>query len=257
MVFPASVHADIDRAVERSIQEFVENRNSGLPRAAVLATTSNQETIVNSCRGYVRVDNDDDARDLATRAHDVTDESLFPLWSSTKLVTAIAALQLVERGEIELDADAAQYVPELGHLDVLKGFTDDGEPEFEPNTHKCTVENLITHTAGQLQRLPSLSVGRADPRHTCDAGFKYQYDPVYDKIQAKLGLTSIYDPNSTRVSDHGKAHRFFFLLFDTHTHTLSPSLRCCRNPSRNRPISCEPLASLSFDIRSLTPSPPL
>ncbi|GAA6019863.1 hypothetical protein JCM11491_004845 [Sporobolomyces phaffii] len=172
MAFPSSIKADIDRAVQDSIAEFAEKRNSGLPLAAVLATTSKDEVLVNSVGGYASGTDDLDS------APKITDESLFPLWSSTKLVTAIAAMQLVEQGKIGLKDDAANYVKELKDLKVLKGFTDDGEPDYVDNTHVCTVENLITHTAG----------------------FKYQYDPIYDKIQAKLGLTSIYDENSTRES---------------------------------------------------------
>ncbi|GAA5982464.1 hypothetical protein JCM5350_000421 [Sporobolomyces pararoseus] len=171
MAFPSSLHSDIDQAVQESIKEFIEKRNSGLPRAVVLATTSDSE-IVNSVAGFEQF------RDDLEAAPKVTDESLFPLWSSTKLVTAIAAMQLVEQGKISLDDDASKYVKELKDLKVFKGFNEKGEPQLEENTHVCTVENLITHTAG----------------------FKYQYDPVYDKIQAHFGLTSIYDENSTRVS---------------------------------------------------------
>ena len=198
MPFPSSLHSDIDQAVQGSIKEFIEKRNSGLPRAVVLATTSDTE-IVNSVAGFEQF------RDDLEAAPKVTDESLFPLWSSTKLVTAIAAMQLVEQGQISLNDDASKYVKELKDLKVFKGFNEKGEPQLEENTHVCTVENLITHTAGKLAfyfrffssvelRLDSLSLSRVF------LGFKYQYDPVYDKIQAHFGLTSIYDENSTRVS---------------------------------------------------------
>ncbi|GAA5895929.1 serine hydrolase domain-containing protein [Sporobolomyces salmoneus] len=172
MAFPTSLHAEIDQAVQDSISEFVEKRNSGLPRAAVLATTSKEEIVVNSVGGFVRVEDD------VASSPEITDESFFPLWSSTKLVTAIAAMQLYEQGKIDLKGDASRYVPELKDLKVLKGLGDDGEPQYEENTHVCTVENLITHTAG----------------------FKYQYDPAYAKIQEELGLTQIYEQNSTRES---------------------------------------------------------
>ncbi|GAA5949033.1 hypothetical protein JCM3765_003988 [Sporobolomyces pararoseus] len=171
MAFPSTLHSEIDQAVQGSIKEFIEKRNSGLPRAVVLATTSESE-IVNSVAGFERFQDDLES------APKVTDESLFPLWSSTKLVTAIAAMQLVEQGKISLNDDASKYVKELRDLKVFKGFNDNGEPQLEENTHVCTVENLITHTAG----------------------FKYQYDPVYDKIQTHFGLTSIYDENSVRES---------------------------------------------------------
>lgn len=144
MAFPSSIQAEIDQDVQASIKQFVDERNAGLPRAAVLATTSSTPILVHSVGGYEQIEDDLES------APKVTDESLFPLWSSTKLVTVIAALQLVEQGRIGLKDDAAKYVKELGDLKVLKGFSDDGEPNYEENTHVCTVENLITHTAGKF-----------------------------------------------------------------------------------------------------------
>jgi len=140
--FPSSLKSEIDQAVQSSIDEFVEKRNSGLPRAAILATTSKEELLVNSTAGFVRGGDD---LDSASR---ITDETLFPLWSSTKLVTAIAALTLIDQGKIGLKDDASKYVKGLQDLKVLKGFNEEGEPEYEENTRVCTIENLITHTAG-------------------------------------------------------------------------------------------------------------
>src|SRR5215475_7287571 len=42
--------------------------------------------------------------------------------SMTKAITGTAALQLVERGKLSLDAPAGQVVPELGQAKVLEGF---------------------------------------------------------------------------------------------------------------------------------------
>lgn len=174
MAFPTALHSEINEHVQHSVQDFLDKRNVGLPRAVVLAATSEHEVLVNVVGGYEQLQGRDDFE----AASKVTDESLFPLWSSTKLVTAIAALQLVEQGKIALSDDASKYVKELRDLQVFKGFDDEGQIQLEKNTGVCTVENLITHTAG----------------------FKYQYDPVYDKVQAHLGLTSIYDEDSTRES---------------------------------------------------------
>ncbi|GAA5930240.1 serine hydrolase domain-containing protein [Sporobolomyces koalae] len=173
MAFPAAIERDIQQLVQDSVDEFVQHRNTGLPRAAVLATTSATETLVRAVAGFEQVDDDAGNKDSWPK---ITDESLFPLWSSTKLVTAIAALQLVEQGKIRLDDDASKYVRELKDLEILTGYSTDGEPEYKPNSHRCTIENLITHTAG------------------------FKYDAQYAEIQRKLGLASIYDENSTRES---------------------------------------------------------
>ena len=51
-------------------------------------------------------------------------DTLMALFSSTKLVTTIAALQLVERGRISLDGDTAALLPELAELPVLTRMED-------------------------------------------------------------------------------------------------------------------------------------
>ena len=45
--------------------------------------------------------------------------NIIQIASMTKLITTIAALQLVEQGKIELDAPIDSYVPELRVLQVL------------------------------------------------------------------------------------------------------------------------------------------
>ncbi|MEJ2870541.1 serine hydrolase domain-containing protein [Actinomycetospora sp. OC33-EN08] len=54
------------------------------------------------------------------------------LWSCTKMVTALAALLLVDRGELALDAPVAKYWPE---------FADNGKSDVE-------VRHLLSHTSG-------------------------------------------------------------------------------------------------------------
>src|SRR5215212_1821510 len=48
--------------------------------------------------------------------------------SMTKAITGAAAMQLVERGQLELDVPAAAWVPELGSVQVLEGFDAAGAP---------------------------------------------------------------------------------------------------------------------------------
>jgi CubicO group peptidase (beta-lactamase class C family) len=46
----------------------------------------------------------------------------------TKLMTAVAALQCVSRGQISLDDEVETLLPELKDPDVLEGFEDDVTP---------------------------------------------------------------------------------------------------------------------------------
>ena len=68
--------------------------------------------------------------------------------SMTKAITGAAAMQLVERGELHLDAPASDVLPGLADAGVLEGFDDDGRPVVRPARAPITLRHLLTHTAG-------------------------------------------------------------------------------------------------------------
>jgi methyl acetate hydrolase len=78
----------------------------------------------------------------------MTTNTAFALFSTTKAITATAALQLVEEGRLDLDAPARTYAPEIGELKVLDGFDDDGTPRLRNPEREITTRMLLTHTAG-------------------------------------------------------------------------------------------------------------
>ncbi|KAK8078996.1 Acyltransferase mlcH [Apiospora phragmitis] len=92
---------------------------------------------------------------FAPGAAPFTTRSLVWLASMTKLPTAVAALQLVERGLLTLDQDLRPLQPELAALEILRGFDEgDGKPILEPNTRPITLHHLLTHTLGLAMDLP-------------------------------------------------------------------------------------------------------
>jgi len=78
----------------------------------------------------------------------MTPDSLCAIFSTTKAITGTAVLQLVEQGLLDLDAPASRYVPEIGKLQVLDGFADDGRPRLRAPRRAITIRMLLLHTAG-------------------------------------------------------------------------------------------------------------
>ena len=77
----------------------------------------------------------------------VTTGTHFRIMSMTKMVATTAALQQVERGELDLDAPVETFLPEFGDLQVLDGFDGD-TPRFRAPAARATVRHLVTHTSG-------------------------------------------------------------------------------------------------------------
>jgi CubicO group peptidase (beta-lactamase class C family) len=75
-------------------------------------------------------------------------DTIFWLASMTKLVTSIAALQLIEEGALGLDQPVADLRPDFADIPVLDGYGDDGKARLRPATDRPTIRHLITHTAG-------------------------------------------------------------------------------------------------------------
>jgi methyl acetate hydrolase len=81
-------------------------------------------------------------------AAEMTTDSVFAIFSTTKAITGTAALQLVEDGRLDLDAPAKSYVPEIGELQVLDGFDAAGAPLLREPKRDITTRMLLLHTAG-------------------------------------------------------------------------------------------------------------
>jgi len=84
---------------------------------------------------------------VAGEGDPVSVDTHFRIMSMTKMVATVAALQLMERGELDFDAPIEEYRPEWADLQVLEGFDGD-TPVLRPPASKATVKQLVTHTAG-------------------------------------------------------------------------------------------------------------
>jgi len=83
----------------------------------------------------------------------MTRDTVFRIASMVKLVTSVAALQLVEQGKLSLDAPVPAVDPAVGEPQVLDGFDDKGKPRLRPAMGPISLRQLLTHTSGFAYRL--------------------------------------------------------------------------------------------------------
>lgn len=166
------------RALDAYMQELVDR---GLPCAAV-CVKKGHKVMHRASFGYSD----------AEGKRPMRGDELFFLYSCTKPVTITAAMQLVEKGLLDLDAPVSEYIPEYAHLTVQKG------EEGVPASKVMRVRHLCTMSAGfdynrerpavqamlAKGRNSALDVARAlakDPL-LFEPGAKYEYSLCHDVL---------------------------------------------------------------------------
>jgi len=129
----------------------------------------------------------------------MTTDSVFNLASMTKAIAGTAAMQLVERGKLELDAPISQYVARAAEFQVFEGFDEKGEPRLRPAKRPITLRHLMTHTSGlvynqwdgdfdrlvRAKNIPVLAAGQNDafyPPLMFDPGDRWEYGISIDWV---------------------------------------------------------------------------
>ena len=99
-------------------------------------------------------------RVLEPGAAAMTPDTVFRIASMTKVITSVAAMQLVEQGKLTLDGPVPNIDPALGSPQVLDGFDAAGAPKLRPAKRPITLRHLLTHTAGFSYDIWDANTGR-------------------------------------------------------------------------------------------------
>ena len=73
---------------------------------------------------------------------EVSPDHLFRIYSMTKLVTSIAAMQLVEQDLVDLDDEFSSLLPEMAKIPILRNG------KLSAAKQKIKLRHLLTHTSG-------------------------------------------------------------------------------------------------------------
>jgi CubicO group peptidase (beta-lactamase class C family) len=81
----------------------------------------------------------------------MTPDTIFRIASMTKPVTSVAAMMLVERGDLKLDEPISKYLPEFKEMKVLVPGKANEKLKYYttvPAERAITIHHLLTHTSG-------------------------------------------------------------------------------------------------------------
>ena len=140
LLFTASARADLAATVSGTIDPLIEAelQATGAPGAAFVFVQGGR--IVHQ-RGY-------GVSDLASGAKPDPERTVWPIASVTKVVTAMAVLQQVDAGHVDLDTDVNRYLKRL-HVPA-QGYS------------PLTLRHLLSHTGG-LDELPGRQFDGREP----------------------------------------------------------------------------------------------
>lgn len=71
------------------------------------------------------------------------EDTLFRMYSMTKVITGVAVMMLYEEGKFQLEDPIAKYLPEFENMEVYVS-----DKERVPANRPITVKHLLTHTSG-------------------------------------------------------------------------------------------------------------
>ncbi|KAF1815560.1 esterase [Eremomyces bilateralis CBS 781.70] len=146
------------KVLDQILDKYTDPAKCVFNGATFIAVDNKGNTLYKRAAGKLRFDPNENAP--------LQPDSLCWVASMTKVVTAVAVMQLVERKLLDLDQDVRDIVPELRDLEVLVGFEEPAESQAatrvaEPETPtplakpvmekikgKLTIRHLVCHMSG-------------------------------------------------------------------------------------------------------------
>lgn len=125
----------------------------------------------------------------------MSEDTLFRIASMTKPVTAVAILRLVEQGKLSLDDPVADYLPEIGRMQVR---LPDGSAR--PPARAIKIRDLLTHLSGIGYRFdPDSALGR---EYLAAAPFE-KARSLKEAVETIGRLDLFFDPGSRFLYSYG------------------------------------------------------
>ena len=125
----------------------------------------------------------------------IAENTIYRIWSMTKPIVSIIALQLVEENKIKLDDKITDYLPQFANLKVLENRSSDALNVVDI-TQIPTIKDLLSHTAGFSYNF----IGDAVAREYDRVGiFHSDTTTLEEEINLLATLPLLYQPSTEWV----------------------------------------------------------
>ena len=178
----AATAPSLSQAGAQAIDALLRDKAAaGVPAIAVVVVNGQQQLFLGVAG----------QRDVAAHAPLAAD-AIFRIASMTKPITSLAAMMLVEAGQLRLDDPVSKYLPEFARVRVLTSFNDaDGTFESRPPARPITIRHLLTHTSGMAYNFVDTRLTRIDNGKRTQVELPLLHDPgerfTYGPSTAVLG----------------------------------------------------------------------
>ena len=157
--------------------------NEEVPGATVFITLDGKE-IYNKAFGWRNME-----KKIALKKDDI-----FRMASMTKGLTAVAILQLCERGLLFLDDRISMYIPEFKNPQVLVQILPDSTFISRPAKSEITIRQLLTHTSGIGYGFQDANYNALILKNNISEGFEDDSRTSSENIRRLAGIPLLCEP---------------------------------------------------------------
>jgi CubicO group peptidase (beta-lactamase class C family) len=172
------------------LKDFTER--PGGPAGCGCAVTKDGKTVYENYCGYADLDS----------KKPIDADTIYSIWSMTKVIVCAAALILFERGKYLLDDPLYEYFPEYRNINVYKK-TPYGDTIVEPANNPMLVKHAFTMAVGIPYQFGSSDTARDHGRVVNELKAKYGKYNLRDHIKAVSQIPIAFEPGTHWVYGFG------------------------------------------------------
>jgi CubicO group peptidase (beta-lactamase class C family) len=122
--------------------------------------------------------------------------AIFRIMSQTKAITSLGIMQLFERGQLGLDQNISDFIPEFKNPKVIKSFNRlDSSFTTTPAKREITFRDLLTHTSGiDYPAIGTDTMQAVYAKNNIPSGLGYFNESLLSKMKALGTLPLLHNP---------------------------------------------------------------